>query len=171
MATAKDATAQPTATGTAVEPRRVESLIQYLSRRAEADQGTRAYDVAAAQLEKILAAETEDEFWDASDYTSLGGRDLEDVEQRILSFTVHVSDSDEFDAALGHFIMVNAQKIEDGEELIWNTQSPLIIGQLRWMEAKGLLPYDCVIKGTRARKGRVIKLRPLAKRPVQASAS
>jgi hypothetical protein len=171
MVTAKDAAAQSAATGTAVEPRRVDSLIQYLQRRAEADEGSRAYDVAASQLEKILAAEDENEFWEASDYTSLGGRDLEDVEQTINSFTVHVADNDEFDAALGHYVMVNASKIEDGEELIWNTQSPLIIGQLRWLEAKNLLPYPCVIKGTKARKGRVIKLRPLSKRPVQASTS
>ena len=156
-----------TKSGTAVAPRAVDNLIDYLRKRADADAGSRAYDVAASQLEKILSATDEAAFWDASDYSSLGGRDLEDVEQTILSFTVHESTSDEYDAALGFYILVTAQDMEKGEELIWNTQSPLIIGQLRWLESKNLLPYSCVIRGTRAGKGRVIKLRPIPKRAVQ----
>jgi hypothetical protein len=149
--------------GTAVEPRPVETLIEYLTRRAEVESDSRAYEVAASQLERILSAETEEEFWDATTYVSTGGRDLEDVEQQVLSFSVHRG-SDQYQSPLQHFIMVNAARLDTGEQFVWNTGSPLIIGQLRWLESKGKLPKEVVIKGTPTPNGTVLKLRPVPKR-------
>jgi hypothetical protein len=149
---------------------KVTTLVEYLSERAEAESSDRAYQVAASQLERILSADTEEEFWDATTYVSTGGRDLEDVEMSVKSFSVHKG-TDQFNSPLGHFIMVQAARLDNGAEFVWNTGSPLIIGQLRWLEAKQKLPADLVIKGTPTANGTVLKLRPVPTRAVSSTAA
>lgn len=157
-----------TQTGTAVKVRESTRFVDYLDARAGLDGEGRAFEVASSQLDKILTAETEEEAWDADEFESVAGRDLVDVEQRVLGFTVHKS-SGELNAPLGVFIQVQSQRLSDGEEFTWNTGAPLIIGKLRWFEAAQKLPVECVIKGTDTAKGTVLKLKPVPKRAVSNS--
>ncbi len=143
-----------------------EGLVQYLARRAEEDSRNRNYEIAASQLDKILAAKTIEEMWDADDFESIGGRDLVDTEMRIESFTVHTG-NDQFSAPLGHYLMVTAKSLADGKEFMFNTGAPLLMGKLRWLEAMNLLgtaDADVVIKGFDAPNGTVLKLRPVPRR-------
>lgn len=157
MADRTPATQRPSAVSQA------ESFISYLERRAESEGESRAFDVAATQLDRILSAETAKDVWDADEYESTGGRDLADVEQRIHSFSVHKG-GDQFKSPLGFYIMVNSSRLSDGSEFIWNTGATLIIGKLRWLEAHEMLPVDCVIKATPTPNGEVLKLRPIPTR-------
>jgi|SRR5271169_4062566 len=170
---------EETKTGPAIQPRQIDRLTDYLARRATDEGGTRAYDVAASQLDKILVANTDDEIWEADSGGTVGGRDFENVECRWHSFTVHPS-GNTMNAPLGHYIIISATVLVDtndkvlyhpGDDVLVNTGSPLIIGKMRTFEAKGRLPVDGVIRGYDAPAGRVLKLRPLAARPVPVTAA
>lgn len=143
-----------------------ESFIQYLERRAVKDNENRSFDVAYQQVSNILVAETLEAMWDADERESVGGRDLVDVEQRIVSFTVHPS-SEKYTTALGHYMQVSTVRLATGEEFTWDTSAPLLMGKLRWLEAHDELPCECVIKGTDAPGGTVLKLRPIPARAIK----
>jgi hypothetical protein len=158
--------------------RPVEGFLEYLLSRAAEDAEDMAYEVAAAQLDKILSANSVEQMWDADDMDSQGGRDLQDVEQRINSFTVHKSGRFTSGLPAGpdeyFWILVRSQKLANGEEFVWNTGAPLILGKLRWLESQDLLgtpDAECVIRGTETPNGVVLKLRPVPKRATQADAS
>ncbi len=141
----------------------------YMQQRAAIDGANLAYDVAAAQVDKILTADGEEAIWEADALDQVAGRDLIDVEQRIFYYTVHKSNRSDFETPWGVFVMVHAARLADGEEVIWNTGAPLIISKLRALEAGGFLPADAVIRGTPSSNGTVLKLRPVPKRAVPAS--
>jgi hypothetical protein len=144
-----------------------EKFIEYLVRRAEIDGENRSFDVAYQQVSSILVADTLEAMWDADERDATGGRDLVDVEQRIESFTVHPS-SDQYKTALGHYMQVTSTRLSDGEQFTWDTSAPLLMGKLRWLESRELLPMECVIKGIVAGAGTVLKLRPIPSRAVKA---
>jgi hypothetical protein len=155
------------------ELRPTEKLVDYLVRRAQEDAGTRNYEIAATQLDRILSAGSAEQMWNADDFDSIGGRDLVDVEQRINSFTVHEG-SEQYASPLGHWIMVQAQRLDNGQEITWNTGAPLLIGKLRWLEAAELLgtaDAECVIRSTPTPNGSVLKLKQVPQRAVKADAS
>ena len=142
---------------------------QYLSSRAM-DASEVAMEMNMVNLMAIMNAETEEEMWKADESDILGGRDLPDVEQTILSYRVFAAGS-RFNAPLKHFIIVDAIKLESGEQFVWNTGAPMLIAKLRWLEAHELLPYDCVIRGIESENGTRLRLVPVARRPVKATAS
>lgn len=149
-----------------------DSLIQYLIKRATEESVNRAYEVAASQIDAMMQAQTEEEFWAATDWESIGGRDLEDVEQQVNSFSIHRSDKFTSGIPTGEgdyfYAFVQAQRMDDGREFTWNTGAALLIGQLRWLEAKGKFPAQIVIRGTDAGGGKtVLKFRPVPKRAVK----
>lgn len=149
--------------------RPVDRFKKYMHNRAAIEGANMAYDVAANQIDKIMqAADSGDvqAIWDADDMPILNGQDLQDVEQRITGFTVHESTNDAFENPWGIFIIVQAQKLSDGEEIVWNTGAALLISKLRAFEAVGAFPLDAVIKGTKAGKGTVLKLAPVPVRAV-----
>ena len=139
---------------------------EYMQQRAELDGSTLAYDVAANQVDKIMSAEGT-EIWDADNLDQIGGRDLVDIEMTIQSYTVHKSTRADIQTPWGVFIMVHATRLENGEELVFNTGAPLIMSKLRALEAAGMLPCDAVIKSFTAGNGDVLKLRPVPKRVVR----
>jgi len=139
---------------------------EYLLRRAEEDGATRGYEVAASQMDKMLAAETEQEIWDADEGGTVNGQDMIDVELEIRGFKVATSD-DQYDAALGVYILIDATRLDNGEQVIVNTGAPLIITKLRMFEVREMLPVTGVIRGTKARNGTVLKLRQLPSRAVK----
>lgn len=142
-----------------------DQFAEYLARRAENDGATRGYEVASNQMDKLLTAETEQEIWDADEGGTVNGQDMIDVELNIRGFKVAVS-SDEYEATLGVYILIDAVRLDNGEEVIVNTGAPLIITKLRMFEAREMLPVNGVIRGTKARNGTVLKLRPLSARAV-----
>jgi hypothetical protein len=152
--------------GTAIAPRAHEQFIEYLARRAEADGATRSFDVAANQMDKLLNAETEQEIWDADEGGTFSGQDMIDIELLIRGYKVAVS-SDEYDSPLGVYILIDAVRLDTGDEIVVNTGSPLIITKLRKLESRELLPAEAVIRGYKAAKGTVLKLKQIPARAVQ----
>lgn len=140
-----------------------ERFIDYLARKADADSQDRNYEIAAAQLDRILSAESADEMWAADDFESVGGRDLVDVEMEIQSFTVHQA-SDQFKSPLGYWFMIQATRLDNKAPVVFNTGAPLVMGKLRWLEAAELLGTETarvVIRGTDTPNGTVLKLKPV----------
>lgn len=160
------------------ELRAVESFIDYAARRVQEDASTEvAWELTAAQMDRILTAETDEQMWTADDLDSVAGKDLEDVEQRILSVVYREGDEFEHGIPLGNgkflWVLVTAIRLSDNFQFTWNTGSPLIIGKLRRMEAEGYYgteKADCVIKGSKTPRGRIIKLKEIPKRAEQATA-
>jgi hypothetical protein len=154
-------------TGTIAGPKPHERFLEYVGRRAETEGQTIGAAVSQDQLDRILTAETDEEIWDADEGGTVSGKDCEDVELRIFSFILSPS-SDEYDAPLGVYALIKAQRLDTGEELTINTGSDKIIAKLRMFESRGSLPIDAVIRGQKTPKGRMLKLRPVPKRAVPA---
>lgn len=125
-------------------------------------------------IEAILSAESEEDFWNADEKVSTGGRDLQDVEIRILDFTVkkgtdtgiknNIFRDPESGAAL--YLDVRAVRLDSGEEMVFNTSAPLVVAKILGLQERGMLPQDCVIRGTETANGTVLKLKPVPKRAV-----
>lgn len=158
---------QPASTGNALELRPHERYMRNLQARMQEEAGNRSFDVAANQMDKILTAETESEIWEADEGGTVSGKDFTDVPIQINSYTKAPS-RDEFDAPLGCFVSISATLLTEskgysaGEEVIISTGAPLIITKLDALAAGGYIPCKCMIVGTKANKGEVLKLRPLA---------
>lgn len=145
-----------------------EQFIAYLGRRADSEKVNRAHDVAASQIDRILQAETEEEIWNADEGGVVSGQDMEDVELLIRGFGVAKSD-DKFDTDLGHYVLIDAVRLDDGADVIVNTGSSLIITKLRMFEVRDLFPIEAVIKGQpTSNGGRLLRLRPVPKRAIVA---
>lgn len=147
--------------------RPAESLRMYLASRAEESETVRGSDVMDQQLDAMLAAETPEDIWEADSGGTIAGQNFTDVPIRITGYSV-VKGGEQFAAPLGVYILItatvldgaNAEGADTGDTVTLNTGAPLIIGKLRVLEANGLLPVDCFIKGTKTPNGTVLKLRP-----------
>ncbi|SRR6266496_559036 len=152
---------------------RLNKLADYLQTRAHSDSEEESVGSGMEGIaEKVLAATTLEELWDADEGGMPDGRDMADVEQRIIEFEVRTSnDPDKAKAMLGGtFLVVRSAKLEDGEEVIWNTSAPLLVTKIIQAERLDKLPLDCVIRATDLGGGKaVLKLRPVPKRATAAS--
>jgi hypothetical protein len=160
---------QGTVTNRDVAAAMFEDFKGYLASRAE-DPSAVAMEMNRLNLKKILEAETEEEMLAADESEMQGGRDLTDTEMRVRGFRVFTA-TDRFFAPLGHFIIVDAETLDDGTELTFDTASPMVIGKLRWIEAHNGFPYDCVLRGVQTPNGERLRLLAVPKRAVKASAS
>jgi hypothetical protein len=130
-------------------------------------------------MQKILTAESEEDMWEADELDQTGGRDLGDIEQRILAYQIKYSmamDSDIKSAFIdskgrGMYLLVRSARLDNGEEFVWNTSAPLIVGKILWLADRSKLPHECVIREVPLGGGRkVIKLKPVPRRAVQTEA-
>lgn len=163
-------------TGGVSELKAVEKFTDFLLRRIEEDKekaAERAQEIALEQLDRILSAPDREAMFAADDFDSIGGRNLEDVEQRILEITYAASDRYTTGIPLGNgmraYVLVRSMRLDNGEIFVWNTGSTLIIGKLRWLEADEAIntsDAEVVIKGTATPNGRVLKLKEIPKRAV-----
>lgn len=143
-------------------------LVEWLASRAELDGQDLALEVASRQLDAVMTAQTEEEMWAAVETGgTLGGRELEDVEIQVDQFIVRPS-TGQYKAPLGHFIIITGVRLSDGSPILINTGSPLIIGILRWLEAKELLPAQLVIRGDDTPNGRRLWMERIPSRMPQA---
>jgi len=157
------------ANGEVVPAKPHEKLMEFLARRAEVDGVNRSFEVASMQVDKILSATTDQEIWDADEKGTSNGQDMTDVEL-LVQEVKYAKTSEEYDADLGVYAIISAIRLDTGEEVVIATGAALVIAKLRAMEARGKFPLECVIRGTKAGNGTVLKLRPLAKRVVAAGA-
>lgn len=158
---------------------RLTKLARALNARAVAEEseidGT---EVAASIAEKILGAETLDDIFDVAQSGMLGGRDLEGVEQRVHRIEVRRGEenSEKTNLLFGPvYLLVHAQRLSNGEELLWNTSATQLVTQLMAIEHKAaiaeqkgespVLPIDVVIVNVGG-KG-ALALQRIAKRAVQ----
>lgn len=120
---------------------------------------------------KILTAATEEEMWDADELPQTGGRDLVDVEQEILAYVVKYSSNPTIQSAFkdangrAMYLLVRSARIETGEEFVWNTSAPLIVGKIFWLVNAEMLPAKVVIRGRDLGGGQtLLRLKPIPKR-------
>lgn len=163
-------------TGNAVELKPHERFVRSLQARAaeNANNGSRNREILAGQVNKILAADTDEEFWNADEGGTIAGQDLQDVPMEILGYEITPS-SDEYTSDFGVYVNIDATLLASekgysaGEKVIVNTGAPLIITKLEAARARDMFPLRCVIKGTKAKNGTVLKLRPLPNIAVSAT--
>jgi hypothetical protein len=148
-----------------------EQFIQYLAMRAESEAQTRGFEIAASQMDKLLSAEDEAALWEADNIGTINGMDAAGIEIQVHSISFAKS-ADEFDAPLGVYALIKAQRLSNGEEILINTGSPLIITKLYAFERAGRLPLECKVEALKIAGGNtVLKLRPIPVRAVQGSAT
>jgi hypothetical protein len=129
-------------------------------------------------MEKILQAESEEAMWDSDELDQTGGRDLNDVEQQILEYDIKFSarESDIKSAFVdshgrGMYLLIRSARLDNGEEFVWNTSAPLLVGKILWLSDHGKLPAQVVIRSTELGGGRkLLKLKPVPKRAIQTEA-
>lgn len=147
----------------AAKPKPYERFVESLKRQADSDSASRAFDVAATQVNKILTAESAEGIMKADAGGVVSGQDMEDVELLIRDYTVGNS-AEEYDATLGVFILMDCINLHTGEEIIVNTGAALIIAKVVALKAGEFLPYEAVIKGTKTRNGTLLRLVDTPKR-------
>jgi len=157
--------------GSVAVQRPYEKFLEYLGHRADVDGANNTFDVAAGMMDKIFNASTAEEIWDADEGGLLAGQNLKDVEQEIKGFKVLRSNRADFDNGMGVYIIVDATRLDTGEDIVWNTGAPGLIAKLRAFEAMNLLPIRGVIRGQLAGNGEVLKLRPIPSRAVASTAT
>ena len=128
-----------------------------------------------ASFVAIATADTEEEMWDADEFSQIGGRNLEDVEQSILEYTVKFSSNQEIQSVFVDskgrkmYLLVRAARLTNGEEFIWNTSAPLVVGKILWLANHNRIPgAEVVIKGKGPEGSRVLMLKPVPKRATRA---
>jgi hypothetical protein len=159
--------------GKAIEIRPYERFVKNLQTRAAESDRNRSFDVAASQMDKILTAETEEEFWDADEGGTVSGKDFTDIAIQINGYEIARSD-DKYESDLGVYVNINATLLQNakgyktGEQVIINTGASLVVTKLEAARARDMFPIKCFIKGTEAKNGTVLKLRPVASLPASA---
>ena len=93
-------------------------------------------EIAAQIAAKVLEADSVDAIFAISEGGMPGGRDLVDVEQRILSITVRRGKNDEIknDLIGGNFLVVQAIRLDTGEPITWDTSATQLVAQLIALE-------------------------------------
>lgn len=163
---------EPAAQGAVAKHQAFMQMLQKMDLTATMDDDKDGgFQAQIGSIEAILSAETEEEMWDADERGPLGGRNLPDVEQTILDFTVKYSRDATmrtvFVTSDGKrmYLLVSAKRLDTGEEIVWNTSAPLIVAKIMWLDQRGKLPYDCVIRATDLGGGQaVLKLKPIPAR-------
>lgn len=119
----------------------------------------------------ILESDTEEEMWESDELAQIGGRNLRDVEQRILAYTVRYSDNHDmispFVASNGRkmYLLIRSTRYDTGAEFVWNTSAPLLVGKILWLADREKIPADVVIRGTHLGGDQwVLKLKPMPQR-------
>jgi hypothetical protein len=119
----------------------------------------------------ILEAESTEEMWEADELDQTGGRDLVDVEQIIYAYTVKFSNNPTIESVFRDsqnrrmYLLIRSARLETGEEFVWNTSAPLLVGKILWLANREMFPVECVIRGTDLGGGQaVLKLKPIPKR-------
>jgi len=122
---------------------------QHLAGRAELDRSeANGVEISAGIAEKILSAKSLDDVFEASESSLVGGRDLIDVEQRILGFDIRTSDDPEKQNPLtgNTYLVVHAVRLSNGEPFDWNTSATSLVTMLYKFEQLEAFPIDVVIK-------------------------
>lgn len=147
-------------------------LITRMEDEASSDESSFESPMIASTL-KILEAENETEMWEADELLQTGGRDLTDVEQSILEYAVKFSANSAIRSVFrdtqgrGMYLLVRSARLDTGDEFVWNTSAPLLVGKILWLADHEKLPANVVIRGTDAGAGTVLKLKPIPRRTVR----
>lgn len=119
----------------------------------------------------ILEAKNEEEMWEADELAQTGGRDLVDVEQVIYAYTVKFSTNPTIESVFRDsqgrrmYLLIRSARLEDGEEFIWNTSAPLVVGKILWLANREMIPKECVIRGRDLGGGQtLLRLKSIPKR-------
>lgn len=157
-------------------PQAFQLLLQRMELEASSDESTFVSPMLTSMM-KIMEAQNIDDMWDADELDQTGGRDLVGTEQRILEYAIKFSSNadieSEFIDSRGRkmYLLIRSSRLEDGEEFVWNTSAPLLVGKILWLSDHNQLPIDVVIRGTDLGGGKtVLKLKSIPKRAVQTEA-
>ena len=167
----------------AVQPRPADLFKAYLIQRAEQPlEGMDASDIEADQLARILAAETEDDIWNADLSGTIAARDLVGSEVEIQGMNIFLSNNPDYETFLGVFAtfpcaaiavpeeVSKKTNLSPGSEFIMSTGASGIIAKVRAFEAREMIPVKALITGvTTGRGNQVLKLSKPAARAVRGS--
>jgi hypothetical protein len=139
---------------------------EWLNRKAEEDESTRSYEVAASQLDRMLSAESLDDIMDSDNEGTHQGRDLVGFEFEWKGGFRIAKTAPEFEAPLGVYAQFEATALIDfpqdgiavGDLVLISTGAPLVIGKLRTLEANGYTPIRLKFTSVKGPRGTVLKL-------------
>lgn len=183
---------QPTqAAAQIISPTPFSRLITKMAYEAEIDQSeNRGNSATLNTINRIMDDSlTDDEIWNAGDLINIGGRNLVDVEQTVLDFTVKYGARDDIESIFvdseerKFYLLVRSTidgipesdpseftrpPLEIGQELIWNTSAPDILPKLYQFRDRGKFPLACVIRALDLGGGKhYLRLKPVPKRAVR----
>jgi len=158
--------------------RPAQRMRQFMLARAQMNRGERATDVLDTQMDRIIAAGTEQEIWDADAGGTVQARDAIGLEVEIHAFEPVESTRQDIETRSGYYISIQAvclggpeeiltkNGLTPGQEFALQTGAELIVAKVRAFEAQDMLPVKGVIVGVTTQNGTLLKLRPLPKRTV-----
>jgi hypothetical protein len=132
-------------------PSHVTKLAAYLQARAHAESADEPLSGGMEAIqEAILSVQTPEEFWDSDEGGMPNGQNLVDVEQTIIEFDVLTGKNTRIAKTSlgGTYLVVRSARIDNGEEIIWNTSAPLLVTKLIQAERMSMIPLRCVIRAT-----------------------
>lgn len=161
----------PETTGTANAPAIVDRFRDYLRQRAAEDaQRIGGDQLTEKQVTAILAAQSEDEVWDADNAGLIPAQNLVGSEIEVRSILFGEGQRDDIDPgflgstyALCECVAVaipdeveSVTGLKPGDEFIMDTGVSTIMSKIRWFEANKKLPVRGVIKGIPTGRGRTV---------------
>lgn len=154
-------------------------LLNEMAMRADID--AQDSSINETTLNKVLTAETPEEFWDADEKSVVNAQDMIGKEMLVRTFHVRRGKADDpskpmenvyrDSSGVGLYLDVDCVLLENGEEIVFNTSAKFLVAKFIQAERLGMFPLECVIQGIDLGGGQtVLKLRPVPKRAVQSTA-
>jgi hypothetical protein len=137
-----------------------------LSASLEGD-NSRAGDITAAVIERMMTADDFETAMAAQDASLPSGKSLADTEITVRGITVLKGDPKFSEHSLGYYLVVDAARLDTGEELRFATGAPNVVALLFRADNEGLLPREFVIRSRETQNGELLSLRNIPKRAVQ----
>jgi hypothetical protein len=129
--------------------------------------GANSADITASVIERMMSADSLDEAMDAQDASLPSGKSLADVEMLVNGITVLRSDAKYTEHSLGFYLVVDAVRLDTGEEFRFATGAPNVVALLFRADNQGMLPREFVIRSRETQNGELLSLRNVPKRAVR----
>jgi hypothetical protein len=155
------------ADGAISRPDPLRRLIEAMALEATVDdEGESALEISADVVRSILEAGSLEEAFAAAEKGLTGGKEMTDVEMAVTDFHVKTGDG-KFKTPLGHYMVVEATRLDTGEPVKFSTGAPNVVSLLWKARQEGRLPLECVIRARETRNGELLTLKLLAPRAVR----
>jgi hypothetical protein len=170
--------AESAQSGNVQEMRPFEKFTAHLQRLAAHNDEENKDSVTAGQVDKILAAESIEDVWDADEGGLYALKDLVGMELEIRSAKDLPSKDETKRNLFGTWLLLECAVLTEnrklglliGDVIMVNTGVPQVIAKIKALQGKGVDPIQFLVQGIPSSSGEMVRLRPIPTRAIPADA-